>query len=164
MRSRQSLWVMVHTTQSLDQVLTTMASHAQSRAVESCHTYGRVMSHIWMSHVTHMDESCHTYGRVMSHIWTSHVTHMDESCHTYGRVMSHVWMSRVTRITRSWVTWLKCARHVHMCDMTQPPMTRSYEWCDSTVQDSQVRRGWESCGGESWAVLRSCRYNRCWAQ
>jgi len=27
----------------------------------SCHTYGWVMSHIWMSHVTHMNESCHTY-------------------------------------------------------------------------------------------------------
>jgi len=30
-----------------------------------------VMSHIWMSHVTHMNESCHT--------------HANESCHTYVR-------------------------------------------------------------------------------
>jgi len=37
---------------------------------ESCHTYESVMSHIWMSHVTHMDESCCTYGWVMSHICT----------------------------------------------------------------------------------------------
>jgi len=50
-----------------------------------------VMSHIWMSHVTHMNDSCHTYERVMSHIWTSHVTHMNESCHTYEWVMSHIW-------------------------------------------------------------------------
>ena len=28
---------------------------------ESCHTYEWVMSHVWMSHVTHMNESCHTY-------------------------------------------------------------------------------------------------------
>jgi len=35
----------------------------------SCHTYEWVMSHIWMSHVTHMNESCHTYEWVMSHIW-----------------------------------------------------------------------------------------------
>ena len=27
-----------------------------------------------------MDQLCHTYGWVMSHIWLSHVTHMDESC------------------------------------------------------------------------------------
>jgi len=31
---------------------------------------------IRLSHVTHMDESCHTYKWVMSHIWISHVTHM----------------------------------------------------------------------------------------
>ena len=46
------------------------------------HTYERVMSHIWMSHVT-----CHTYERVMSHIWTSqvtcYVTHMNEWCHVF---------------------------------------------------------------------------------
>ena len=40
--------------------------------------------------VAHVDESCHTCGRVMSHMWMSHVTHVDESCHTCGRVMSHV--------------------------------------------------------------------------
>ena len=30
--------------------------------------YEWVMSHIWMSHVTHMNESCHTCEWVMSHI------------------------------------------------------------------------------------------------
>jgi len=54
------------------------------------------MSHIWMSHVTHMNESCHTYEWVMSHIWMSLVTHMNESCHTYEWVMSHIWMSTVS--------------------------------------------------------------------
>ena len=29
-----------------------------------------------MSHVTRMDESCHTYGRVMSHVWMIRVTRM----------------------------------------------------------------------------------------
>ena len=28
-----------------------------------------VKSHIWMSHVTHMNESCQTYEWVVSHIW-----------------------------------------------------------------------------------------------
>ena len=57
------------------------------------------MSHIWMSHITHMNKSCHTYEWVMSHMWMSHVTHMNqschtESCHTYGCVwvMSHMWL------------------------------------------------------------------------
>ena len=55
----------------------------------------RVVSHLWMSHVTHMNESCHTYKChtyvwVMSHIRTSPATHMNESCHTYEWVMSHI--------------------------------------------------------------------------
>jgi len=49
------------------------------------------MSHIWMSHVAHMNESCHTYEWAMSHIWMSHVTHMNEPCHTYEWAMSHIW-------------------------------------------------------------------------
>jgi len=48
----------------------------------SWHTYEWIMSHIWMSHVTHMNESCRTYEWVMLHIWMRHVTHMSESCHT----------------------------------------------------------------------------------
>jgi len=59
------------------------------------------MSHIWMSHVTHMNGSCHTYGWVMSHIWRSHFTHMNESCHTYKWVMSHIWVSHVTQMIES---------------------------------------------------------------
>jgi len=35
------------------------------------------------NHVTHMNESCPTYDRVMSHVWISHGTRMDQSCHTY---------------------------------------------------------------------------------
>jgi len=71
---------------------------------ESCHTYEWVMSHIWMSHVTHMNESCHEWIRhvgthlnicavlselkcewVMSYIWMSHVTNMNESCHVWTK-------------------------------------------------------------------------------
>ena len=68
---------------------------------ESCHTCEWVMSHIWMSHVTYMNESCHTYEWVMSHIWMSHVTHTNESCHTYEWVMSHIYMIQVTRANKS---------------------------------------------------------------
>jgi len=31
----------------------------------------------------HMNESCHTFERVMAHMWTSHVTHMNVASHTY---------------------------------------------------------------------------------
>jgi len=96
---------------------------------ESCHTHGLVMSHVWMSHVAHMNElwitynsdtlmssaalvlcmwyitrkneSCDTYKWVMSHIWLSHVTHMNESCHTYEWVMSHIWMRHATYVNES---------------------------------------------------------------
>ena len=42
-----------------------------------------VMSHIWTSHVTHVNESCHTHERVMSQKWTSHVP--------------HIWMSHIAQ-------------------------------------------------------------------
>jgi len=46
-----------------------------------------VMSHIWMSHVTHMNESCHT--------WMSHVTHMSHKC--------VVWLFYLSDMTHSYV-------------------------------------------------------------
>jgi len=94
-----------------------------SYGVINLFTYEWVTSHIWMSHVTHVNNSCHayiyvwerhtsvtwyvwerhalvtisygvikafTYERVTSHIWISHVTHMNESCHTHESFMSHV--------------------------------------------------------------------------
>jgi len=98
---------------------------------ESCHTYERVMSHIWrsrgswmshelwMSHVTHMNESHYPPPKstpqqvlhcksvcegVMSHTSMSHVSHMHVPCHIYAWVMSHTWMSNVIHI--------KVCRHV----------------------------------------------------
>jgi len=37
------------------------AGTSHGALIESCHTYGRVMSHTWMGHGTQMDESCHTH-------------------------------------------------------------------------------------------------------
>jgi len=60
---------------------------------EARHTYGCVMSHVWISHATHMIESCHTYTGVKPHIWMCHVAHMNEaSCRTHECVMSHTLM------------------------------------------------------------------------
>jgi len=64
--------------------------------IESCHTYGWVMSHIWMGHVAaQVMESCRAYDCVMSHLWTSHVARM------YDRVISHVHMSPVAHMMQS---------------------------------------------------------------
>jgi len=73
---------------------------------ESYPTYEWVMSHIWISHVTHIHMSCHLYDWVTSHIyeWVMsqicmiHVTRMNASCHTYEWVMSHIWMSHRTHV------------------------------------------------------------------
>ena len=60
-------------------------THTHTRTYTPKHilndTYARVHTGTqgYMSH-----EPCHTYGWVTSHIWMSHVTHMDESRHTYG--------------------------------------------------------------------------------
>jgi len=83
----------------------------------SSHTDQSVVSHVWMSYVTHMNESCCTYEWVMSHEWVSdeqadlraalpygskrRVTCADELCHTYAWVMLHIRMSHVAHMTES---------------------------------------------------------------
>jgi len=84
------------------------------------------MSHMSMSHVTHLNKSHHTYEQFMSHVLMSHVTHMNESRdlddeggsmdtrldfgehahirmspNLYEWVISHVWMSHVTHMNES---------------------------------------------------------------
>ena len=45
--------------------------------------YEWVMSHIWMSHVTHRNESRHAYEGVMSQTHKIAKSSMNESCHAY---------------------------------------------------------------------------------
>ena len=63
--------------------------------------YIRVMSHIWMSHVTHMDELCHRPTNHVTHINGSCQTCMNESCLAHNWVMSLVWLSYVTHMNES---------------------------------------------------------------
>jgi len=73
---------------------------------QSCHTYEWVVSHTWMSHVTHMNESYHiydhTYECVTPHKRMSHATYtrtasnlMNESCHIWRLYLMnepcHIW-------------------------------------------------------------------------
>jgi len=78
---------------------------------ESCHVYMShvtcvwATSHIWMSHVTHMNESCHTYEWVMSHTWMSHVTcvratsQLKESCNAWLPLVSYEWVMSHMNVT-----------------------------------------------------------------
>ena len=70
---------------------------------ESCHTYEWVMSHIWMSHGTHMNDGpCATHRNAL-HYAATHVHHIrNESCHTRDTARSHV--SHLTRslCNRNW--------------------------------------------------------------
>jgi len=115
---------------------------------ESCHTYEWVISHIWMSHVTHMNESCHTYKWVMSHIWMSHVTHMNESCHTYEWVMSHIWMIHVTHMNESCHTYdytleLRAIVLLHVSRMGMRQVMN--EWCHTWMSHVLMSRVIVSC-------------------
>jgi len=105
--------------------------------IESCHTYRGVVSHIWMSrvthimcHVTHMHESCHTHEGVMSHKQISHVTHINESCHTYK------WVCH----TYAWVEWChtyEFTRNLKKLLRKSAPsmsgMCHTYEWVMSHI-------------------------------
>jgi len=101
---------------------------------ESCNTYTRVMSRIWMSDVTHMKESCHTYERVISHIWISHVLQV----HIYEWVMSHICeLYIVTYRTYECVTYRSYEWYVRTCVRTYVHVVhificRIYEWCHKT--------------------------------
>jgi len=98
----------------------------------SCHTNDRVMSHIWVSRVSHINATralilcvcswhdtcsimCVTYFFYMCDITHSYARHdscmcdmmhmLNEPCHTYERAMSRVWMSHVTRMNESCGTY-----------------------------------------------------------
>ena len=66
------------------------------------HTYEWVMSHTWMSHVTHMDKSCHAHEWVMSRTWLSHVTHIGKR-----RVPASVPRTTCQRKSKRLVNFLK---------------------------------------------------------
>jgi len=96
--------------------------------IRTCDTAQSHMCTMNQWYVNLVKESCHTYGWVMSHIWMSHVTHMDESQQTYESVTCATWLIQMCSMTCSYVyvtysyvrhdsfvstTWL-----IHMCDMT----------------------------------------------
>ena len=107
---------------------------ARDREKESGSAHEYVMSHGWISHISHAQ------AWVLSQIWMSHVTHENESCHAYeiirmspGNHMNDLccaylgtWMTPLSFYARHdsfiCVTWL-----IYMCDMTH-----SYTWYDDS--------------------------------
>jgi len=106
---------------------------------ESRHTYEWVMTHIWMSHDTHMNESWHTHEWVMTHIWMSHDTHMNESRHTYEWVLTHIWMSHDTPTWMRHGTHARVISHTCMSDITHMHESRhTYSWDVSHTRMNHV--------------------------
>jgi len=96
--------------------------------IESCHTCEWVVSHMWMSRVTHVNESCHACEWVISRMWMSHVTHIACEC-----VMTLLWMSRAFVVNESWL-WMSHAvtcecvmtsNESRLCRLSRAP---AYRW------------------------------------
>ena len=111
-----------------------------------------VVSHVWMSHVTHMShvtQMSHVtfdliWENVVSHIWMSHFAHMNESCYTNESCHIPVdWMCDMTRLC---VTWL-----ILMFDMTH-----------SFVQIKWSRTPWETSCHTYKLVMLHIRYPYVW--
>jgi len=110
-----------------------------------------VMSHIWISHASHMthvvhisyvDESCFTYECVMSHMWMSHVSHMNQSCITrdYEWVVYCTWMSHVPQT------------NPYYCSQHDSSIPKQYEWVMSHIWMSHVSHMNESCLTFEWVM------------
>ena len=81
---------------------------------ESCHTYEWVMSHIWMSHVTHTNKSCHTcqpnnrnesMERDVPDQWSPKRHQHLEHVHSYmyhDSLICVTWLIHVCHMTQSW--------------------------------------------------------------
>jgi len=100
------------------------------------HKYAWVLSHTWMSHVTHMHPSCPTHPWVMSHTFMGHVTHIHESCRTHAWVTAHICLRHGTHTNVSCHTY-ECVQLIAgVCDKTlsyTSIIIRAYTWRDSRM-------------------------------
>jgi len=77
-----------------------------------------VMSHMWMSHVTHVDTSCRTHECVIWQTWMILVAHMNDSYRTH-----------------EWVMWQTCIDHVaHLLILPCARIRRSHLMHESCLQ------------------------------
>ena len=85
------------------------------------------------SHVTCMNASCHIHGRILSNIWLSHISYIN--VHLYVRHDSiTIYVTRCMHVYITWrwkgvvVAFSVIGMYVHVCDMAQ-----SYTWHDSFI-------------------------------
>jgi len=130
-----------------------------NHSVTSRHTYERVTSHVWMSHVKHLNEWRHTYEWVTSHTWMSHVTHMNESRHTYEWVTSHIWMSHVPHMNESSHLMRVCEWVTHM-NKSHIWMSHTYEWV-THMKESHTKSNSQKLDS-SLPLVRACDMTYVW--
>jgi len=73
------------------------------------------MSHIWTSHVTHMNTSWHTFESVTSHVWVSHVPsaeYITQDTYTNESRQKYKWVMKQKKLSHSTHTWVSQA-HQH---------------------------------------------------
>ena len=107
-----------------------------TRMDESRHTYGWVMSHIWVRHVTRMNTSCMAHAADILYLLPTitslpkiYVICMSASCHTHEWDVSHIWMSHVTHESGI-LSWLPTTTPPRKCDCSTPPTRRCRpSWC-----------------------------------
>jgi len=98
----------------------------------------RVMTHLWMSHVTYMNVSWHTYEWIMSQIPMRHVIYANESCNTRKQFMSHTWIRHFTCMNESCHTYEWVMSHWN-------ESCHKYPWGMSYMRMSHAPHTNESC-------------------
>ena len=121
---------------------------------KSRHTYGWVMAHIWMSHVTHMIESYHTAlassaerAKPSRRVWARRTTVgggvAGESCHACNGVMTYAFV----RLTYGWVVTHTNDLFAHINEFFahMKGSCRAYAWIVLCIWMSHVTSMSESC-------------------
>jgi len=106
----------------------------------------------------------------MSHIWMSHLAHMNESCRTYEWVMSYVTRTNESRLTHVNASWMseeglkpKGNAHAsyewvmsHMCACVMYGSCLTYQWVMSHIWMSHVTHINGSCHTYEWIMSHMC--------
>jgi len=128
----------------------------------SCLTCEWVMSHLWLSHVSHVNESCRMCTRHIQNWWVGTLCGLLlvnrvclASCLTCECIMSHIWKSYVAVYTCLLSTWqigtlwgLLLVIHVSL--VNESCLTR--EWVMSHLWMSHVSHVNGSCLSREWVM------------
>ena len=100
------------------------------------HDSRHILSHMWMSHVTHVDASRHTRGGVTSHVWMSDVTRWDEM-RQYGASCNINAFKRIFQTSHSRL----CINHIYIYIYVYTYIMYTYAygvlWCASVQRSAK---------------------------